>query len=303
MREKKGESTVKVLNFGSLNYDYVYQVDHMARAGETICSAGMERYFGGKGLNQSIALARAGVPVYHAGMIGEDGDAFLELCRENKVDTSYIRTVQGKSGHTIIQVDKSAQNCILLYGGTNRRITEEYIDTVLKDFEKGDILLLQNEINLLDAIIDRAYEKGMTIILNPSPFDAALDICDLKKVSVFLINEVEGEQMTGEREPEGILSFMRREYPEAQVVLTLGSAGSVWQYKEERCEQGIIKVDAVDTTAAGDTFTGYFVAGMLEGKSVPDILLQCAKASAITESRKGAAPSIPYKEELQRELY
>lgn len=298
MREKEGESTVKVLNFGSLNYDYVYQVDHMARAGETICSAGMERYFGGKGLNQSIALARAGVLVYHAGMIGEDGDAFLELCRENKVDTSYIRTLQGKSGHTIIQVDKNAQNCILLYGGTNRRITEEFIGAVLKDFEKGDILLLQNEINLLDVIIDRAYEKGMTIILNPSPFDAALDTCDLKKVSVFLMNEVEGEQMTGEREPEKILSFMRREYPEAQVVLTLGTAGSVWQYKEERCDQGIIKVDAVDTTAAGDTFTGYFVAGILEKKPVPDILLQCAKASAITVSRKGAAPSIPYKEEL-----
>ena len=290
---------MKVLNFGSLNYDYVYQVEHMVRAGETLASARMERFFGGKGLNQSIALAKAGVPVYHAGQIGEDGEAFLDLCRRNHVDTSYIRMLPGKSGHTISQVDKTAQNRILLYGGTNREMTEEFIDTVLSDFDRGDILLLQNEINLLNVIIDRAYEKGMTIILNPSPFDDALSVCDMSKISIFLMNEVEGEQMTGEREPERILSCMKKTYPEAQVVLTLGSDGSVYQYKEERYVQEIIKVKAVDTTAAGDTFTGYFVAGLLEGKSIPDTLLRCAKASAIAVSRKGAAPSIPYKEEVE----
>ena len=144
---------MKVLNFGSLNLDYVYSVDHMVRPGETLASSGMNVFCGGKGLNQSIALAKAGVPVYHAGMIGEEGGVLLEACKEGGVNAEFIRMIPGKSGHTIIQVDKDGQNCILLYGGANRSITKEYVDEVLGSFEEGDILLLQNEVNLLDYII------------------------------------------------------------------------------------------------------------------------------------------------------
>lgn len=290
---------MKVLNFGSLNYDYVYSVDHMVQAGETLASGGMETFFGGKGLNQSIALAKAGVPVYHAGLVGEEGDAFLDMCRESGVDTTYIRKLDGKSGHTIIQVDKSGQNCILLYGGANRRVTEAFIDEVLKDFGEGDVLVLQNEVNLLDRIIEKAYEKKMIIVLNPSPFDSALDACDMSKVSIFLMNEIEGEQMTGYKEPERILAAMKEKFPEAKVVLTLGKDGVVYQHKEEMYTQGIFPVQTVDTTAAGDTFTGYFVAGLLENMPMPDVLRRCAKASSIAVSRKGAAPSIPTVEEVE----
>lgn len=289
---------MKVLNFGSFNLDYVYSVDHMVTPGETLASYGMNVFCGGKGLNQSIALSKAGVPVYHAGMIGEEGGILLEACKEGGVNVEFIRTIPGKSGHTIIQVDKNGQNCILLYGGANRSLTKEYIDEVLGNFEKGDILLLQNEVNLLDYIIDCAHEKGMTIILNPSPYDSALDACDFNKISMFLLNEVEGAQVTKEEEPEKILEKLKTLYPDTKVVLTLGGDGSVYQYKDEQYRQGIYKVKAVDTTAAGDTFTGYFISSIINGMPVPEGLKLAAKASAIAVSREGAGPSIPLREEV-----
>jgi len=289
---------MKVLNFGSLNLDYVYSVDHMVTPGETLASYGMSIFCGGKVLNQSIALVKAGVSVYHAGMVGEEGGALLEACKEGGVKTDFIKTIPGKSGHTIIQVDKEGQNCILLFGGANRSITKEYVDEVLSHFEKGDILLLQNEVNLLDYIIDRAYETGMMIILNPSPYDSALDACDFSKISMFLLNEVEGGQVTGEKETDAILEKLKEIYPDAKVVLTLGGEGSVYQYKDEQYRQGIYPVKAVDTTAAGDTFTGYFISSVLEGLPVPEGLKLAAKASAIAVSRQGATASIPLREEV-----
>lgn len=289
---------MKVLNFGSLNLDYVYQVEHILIPGETQASKDRKTFCGGKGLNQSIALAKAGVPVYHAGMIGEEGDILLDACRENGVNTRFIKKISGPSGHTVIQVEKDGQNCILLFGGANRRITREFVDTVLDFFEKGDVLLLQNEISELDYIIDRAYEKEMMIILNPSPYDQGLETCDLKKISMFLINEIEGFQITGERQPDRILEKLREKYPKASVVLTLGGEGSVYQDQTESFRQGIYSVKAVDTTAAGDTFTGYFISAILEGRPIQEGLELAAKASAIAVSRPGAAASIPWKKEV-----
>lgn len=290
---------MKVLNFGSLNLDYVYSVDHMVTPGETLASYGMNVFCGGKGLNQSIALAKAGVEVYHAGLIGEEGEILLKTCQEGGVDSRYIRKTTEKSGHTIIQVDKDGQNCILLYGGANQSITREYVDEVLSHFEKGDILLLQNEINLLDYIINQAYEKGMMIILNPSPYNEKLDSCDFKKISMLLLNEVEGAQVTGEKDEKKILVRLKELYPNMQVVLTLGKDGSVYQYKDQVYRQGIFSVQAVDTTAAGDTFTGYFISSILEGMPVDEGLKLAAKASAIAVSREGATASIPVKAEVE----
>ena len=289
---------MKVLNMGSLNLDYVYQVDHILTGGETLASDGMEVFPGGKGLNQSIALAKAGVRVYHAGLIGEEGQILTDICSENGVDTRYIRQISGKSGHTIIQVDRQAQNCILLYGGSNRAFTREYMDEVLAEFEAGDVLLLQNEINLVDYAVEKGWEKGMKVVLNPSPIDEKLDTVDMKKISLFLLNEVEGAQIAGTEDPDRILEQMAEKYPDAEVVLTLGSRGSVYQGRGQRVRQNACRVQAVDTTAAGDTFTGYFIAGMLKGMEVPRILDMASRASALAVSRKGAAPSIPRMEEV-----
>ena len=289
---------MKVLNFGSLNLDYVYQVESILIPGETQASKSRQIFCGGKGLNQSIALAKAGIPVYHAGLIGEGGEPLLEVCKENGVNTEFIRQIPGPCGHTVIQVDRNGQNCILLFGGSNRSMTKEFVDSVLDSFEEGDIILLQNEINELDYIIDRAYEKKMMIILNPSPFDSALESCDLSKISLFLMNEIEGFQITGEKEPDRILAKVKELYPKAKVVLTLGGDGSVYQDETGIYRQGIFKVKTVDTTAAGDTFTGYFISSVIDGMPVQDGLKLAAKASAIAVSRPGATASIPVRSEV-----
>lgn len=293
---------MKVLNYGSLNVDYVYSLEHIVQGGETILSSKLETFSGGKGLNQSIALAKAGVPVYHAGQIGEEGDILLETCKENGVDTTYIRKLPEKGGHTIIQVDANGQNCIILYGGTNQMQTKEYINEVLSNFSEGDFLILQNEVNLLDYIIDRAYERGMKIVLNPSPFDDKLKACDLTKIYLFMLNEIEGEQFTGYSDKDEILDSLAEKFPAARFVLTLGSDGAVYYDGKEKVFQGIFKVKAVDTTAAGDTFTGFFIASLIDGAPVADALRTAAKASSIAVSRPGAAPSIPTMEEVKAGL-
>ena len=293
---------MKVLNIGSMNLDLVYRVDHIVQPGETEASVSMNTFLGGKGMNQSVALAKAGVEVYQGGMIGEDGQPFLDACAEYGVRADFIRKVEGKSGHAVIQIDSSAQNCILLYGGANQMLTEAYVDEVLSHFGSGDILLLQNEVNLLPYIVEKAYEKGMQIALNPSPFNEKLSAVDMTKISIFLLNEMEGNQVTGLTVPEEIIVKMQEMFPHARIVLTLGKDGAVYADGEERFFQPIFPVKAVDTTAAGDTFTGYFLAGLAEGMAIPEILKMSAKASSIAVSRAGAVPSIPYRDEVMAAL-
>ncbi len=290
---------MKLLNFGSLNYDYVYSVDHIVQPGETLSAGRMETFCGGKGLNQSIALAKAGAQVYHAGIVGTDGDVLLKMCDDNHIDRSLVKQEDDKSGHTIIQVNKEGQNCILLYGGCNRRNTKENVDRVLQNFDKGDMIVLQNEINLVDYIIDKAYEKGMTIVLNPSPFDDAMKACDLRKVSIFLMNEIEGAQITGETQSDQVLVGMLERYPDAKIVLTLGKLGVRYRDKQQSFSHGIYQVPVVDTTAAGDTFTGYFIASVLRNESVPEALRLASVASSIAVTRKGATSSIPLLKEVK----
>ena len=289
---------MRVLNIGSLNLDHVYNVDHIVLPGETEATHGLKIHLGGKGMNQSVALAKAGAQVYHGGMIGEDGQPFLDACREFGVHEAYIRQISTKSGHAIIQIDQNAQNSILLYGGANQMLTKEYVDEVLADFSSEDILLLQNEVNLLPYIVDRAFEKRMTIALNPSPFNEKLDDVDMGKISIFLLNEVEGFQITGLTAPESIIARLLERYPHAKIVLTLGKNGALYADQTQTHFQPIFPVLAVDTTAAGDTFTGYFLAGLCEGLPIPRILEISAKASSIAVSRQGAVPSIPDRDEV-----
>jgi len=284
---------MRIVNFGSLNLDYVYYVDHIVLPGETISSTDLSVFCGGKGLNQSIALSLAGTAVFHAGLIGEDGDPLLEKCKKHGVMTQFIKKSSTRSGNAIIQVSKSGQNSIVLFGGANRQNTKEFIDEVLCSFEEGDYVLLQNEMNLTDYIIEQAYVKKMNIVLNPSPYNESLGKCDLKKVSYFLLNEVEGMQITGENEAEKILSAMLEKFPGAKIVLTLGKLGVMYSDCEKSAVHGIYDVNVVDTTAAGDTFTGYFLASILAEKSVEEALRLASIASSLSVSRKGAVDSIP----------
>lgn len=290
---------MKVLNFGSLNLDCVYTVDHIARPGETLSASRTETFCGGKGLNQSIALARAGVSVYHAGIVGKDGGQLLQACDDNGIDRRFVSVEDDKTGHTVIQVEADGQNCILLYGGCNRRNTKEKVDSVLGAFAAGDVLVLQNEINLVDYLIDRAYEKGMTVVLNPSPYDDRMKSCDLGKVSYLLLNEIEGAQITGQSEPDAVLGTLLESYPGVKTVLTLGREGARYRDGEQNWSHGIYDVPVVDTTAAGDTFTGYFVSAVLQGGDVREALRIASIAASIAVSRKGAVDSIPYGDEVR----
>ena len=293
---------MKVLNFGSLNLDYVYQVDRFVRPGETLAARSREVKCGGKGLNQSIALARAGARVSHAGCIGAGGESLIALLEENGVNTDCVISVPDTQGHTVIQVTPEGENCILLFGGSNRCVTPRQIEDTLSRFGPGDYLVLQNEINLLPEIIDRAAERGMRIVLNPSPFDSALREVDFQKLAWLMVNEIEAEQMTGESDPERAALVLRSRYPHLSAVITLGGKGSAAFRANgpdhELVRQEAVHVRAVDTTAAGDTYTGFFIAGLVENMPLKECMERASRAAALSVTRLGAAASIPWKAEL-----
>lgn len=293
---------MKILNLGSLNLDLVYQMPHFVRAGETLSSTAFSRNVGGKGLNQSVALARAGAQVYHAGLVGEDGELLRSCLRNAGVDVRFVKTVDQPSGHAVIQVEPAGNNCIFLYGGANQCVTVPFIQEALAPFEPGDLLVLQNEINMLPEIIQAAAQKGMQVVLNPSPVSDALKALPLEKISWFILNEIEGAELSGETQPDAILDRLTALYPHAQIVLTLGAEGSVYAGAGRRIRQAAYTVKAVDTTAAGDTFTGFFFASIASGVGVEEALRRASKASSISVTRSGAAASIPSLNEVLQAL-
>lgn len=293
---------MKIFNFGSLNVDRVYRVQDFVRAGETILAENLSYFPGGKGLNQTIALARAGAEVYHVGCIGRDGGILKDCLVENGVPLTYLRELDADGGHTALQVSDSGQNAIIVYSGTNHMLTEEFVDEVIHDVEPEEFVLMQNEINLVPYIMEKAKEAKAQVVLNPSPITKTLTTYPLELVDLFIVNEIEGEALTGETDPEAILAAFRKKYPGARVVLTLGSEGSCYQDDTQYCRQQIYKNTVVDTTGAGDTFCGYLLTCLTRGNSVREALDTASAASSIAVSRQGAAPSIPLMSEVEEFL-
>ena len=290
---------MKMVVFGSLNIDKTYTLEDFVRPGQTISAKKMEQFCGGKGFNQAIALRRAGNEVYFAGAVGQDGGMLLETLDKNGIDRSCVKVTGGATGHAIIQLDAKGQNCIIILAGANGEITESDADAALANFSAGDLIVLQNEISCVPYILRQAHQKGMIVAFNPSPYDDKIAACDLSCVDYLLVNEVEGAGMAGCTEPDAILDALHSRYPGMGVVLTLGGDGSVFQDKGgARFSCGVHRVEAVDTTAAGDTFTGYFLSELLRHGDAQRAL-QCASVAAgIVVSRKGAEPSIPVMEEV-----
>lgn len=288
------ENVMRIYNLGSLNIDYVYDVDHFVSAGETLSSDKMQIFPGGKGLNQSVALARAGAEVIHGAVIGEDGGFLTEILSSAGVDTSRIETIPRRCGHAVIQVDKSGQNCILLYPGTNRCIDRRYIENFLSDAERDDILVVQNEISGLDIAFETAHRKNMRIAFNPSPFHSDIKKLPLSLVRWLFCNETEGEALFGSRDIREITERFITQIPDGDLILTLGKDGSVFKNREKFIAQPIFETKTVDTTAAGDTFLGYFLASVTKGESVERSMAVASKAASVAVSVKGAASSIPF---------
>ena len=290
---------MKIVSFGSLNLDHVYSVPHFVCPGETLMSDGYKLCFGGKGLNQSVASARAGADVFHAGTAGQGGEMLPVFLRENKVDTSLMKEVPVPQGHAIIQVSPEGENCIMLYQGSNFAVDREYVDAVFSEIKGPGYVMLQNEISELAYIIDRAVSAGFEVVLNASPYNSTIDELDLGKISWLFINEIEGAAISGKSGEEDIISALQSKFENMGIVLTLGSKGCICAKGGTRLSRGIFKVPVVDTTGAGDTFTGYFVAALSKGFALEKALKYASAAAAIAVSSPGAAQSIPYMEEVE----
>ena len=288
---------MKILNFGSLNLDFVYSVDHFVKPGETVSAENMKINPGGKGLNQSVALARAGAQVFHAGCYGAGGEKLLSLLKENGVNTSFLFSAGEQQGNAFIQVVPSGENSIVVFPGSNHCISEEQICGTLSHFDEGDYLLLQNEINRLPQIVEQAYERGMRIILNPSPYNEVIDVLDFGKLSWLFVNEVEAEQISGCKDAGDAWEKLHSAYPELSVLFTLGNVGSraysVTGGTVEMVWQEAFCVDAVDTTGAGDTYTGFFIGGLMQKLPIRECMKRASMAAALGVMKSGAAASIP----------
>ena len=283
----------KILNIGSLNLDYVYAVPHFVAAGETLLATRRDVFAGGKGLNQTVAAARAGAQVFHGGAVGADGDMLLDLLRDAGADVSAVSRVDVPTGHAIIEVNPQGENSIIILGGANRAVSPETVEAALAKVDAGDILLLQNEINGLDAIIRRAADKGLRILFNPAPMEAAVKELPLHLLDTLIVNEGEGRALGGD------MDALRAAYPRQKILLTQGSRGATLWTGSERLFQPAFPVKAVDTTAAGDCFLGYYAAALAENLPYADALRLASAASALAVQKQGAAPSIPIRREVE----
>lgn len=284
---------MKILNFGSINIDLVYEVDHIVKPGETLSGSSLTRFAGGKGNNQSIALAKAGVPVFHAGKVGHDGLWIVRNLQQVGVNVRSIQQASGPTGHAIIQVAKNGQNSIVLFPGANHAITSRDISSAIACFGKGDALLVQNEINAIPAIMKAAHAAGLRIWFNPAPYHKSIRTYPLSLVDMFILNEIEAAGLSGKKDSRSALDALNRKFPGADILLTLGAKGALFKGKAGEWSAPAPKVRAIDTTAAGDTFIGFFIASLTKGMEIKTCLMYACKAAAISVTRKGAADSIP----------
>lgn len=296
---------MKILNIGSLNIDRVYRVERFVRPGETIKARSYAESYGGKGLNQSVSLARAGADVWHVGAVGDDGQALVSLLKGAGADCRFVECVGGPTGHAVIQVDDTGQNDIIICGGSNDELSRELIDRALAEVGAGDAVLLQNETSNVGYAMRVAKERGAVVIFNPSPINESALALDLDLVDLFIVNEHEASALTGVNVNEGAFSLieaLRSRFDGARIVLTLGSAGSCYADCECTVRCDAVCVETVDTTGAGDTFCGYFLASLMHGAEVAESLACASAASALSVMREGAAQSIPAVEEVMEFL-
>lgn len=281
-----------IINFGSINIDHVYRVPHLVGPGETLAASDYSRHLGGKGANQSLAIARAGAQVQHVGAINADDDWALQILRDAGVDTRSIALLDGEpSGHAVISVDDAGENNILIVAGANAKLDSAQIDAALAQAEAGDWALLQQETNAVPEIASRCKRLGLQVAYNPAPFNAETALTMLPQVDLLIVNETEAEQL---RAAVGGAPAV------PQLLTTLGPRGAVLERDGARTEAMPYRLEARDTTAAGDTFIGYFLAGRSQGLDDAVALQRASAAAALSVTVAGAAESIPFADQVGR---
>ena len=290
----------KIINFGSINIDHVYRVPHLVKPGETLSSLDLVTGLGGKGANQSVAIARAGVSVAHVGRVFKGDRWAVELLASTGVDTDNIALIEGASGHAIIQVDDQGENAIVLHGGANQSFSIADIESALNHNQQARYLLMQNETNLLAETFELAQAKGIKIVLNPAPMTDNIKDLPLAKLDTLIVNQGEAEALCGAADIDQMTQQMAALAPQTRVVVTLGGDGAMLLANGEVTHMNSPSVDVVDTTGAGDTFVGYFLAGVAEGMNDHDALQRACLAGSIAVTRQGAITAIPDRSEVNR---
>ena len=292
-----------IYNFGSLNIDHIYRLPHIVTPGETLAASTLSFAAGGKGLNQSVALAQSGALAYHAGCIGSDGLWLKTLLEEKGVRTDYVQQADAVTGHAIIQVTDEGENSIVIFGGANQALAEAQADALLARLTSNDLVLLQNETSCVSYIARRCKELGIPLAFNPSPIsEQLLAEFPFDAVRYLLVNQTEAKAIAGTDVPEKAAQILLAKYPDLHLVMTLGSRGVYYRDRAETFTQPGFSVQAVDTTGAGDTFAGFFLGLISQGFSCPEALRYACAAAAIAVTRPGAAPSIPSLAEVKQFL-
>lgn len=301
-----------IINFGSINIDHVYLVPHFVAPGETLSSTDYHSVLGGKGANQSISSALAGAEVKHVGSVHANDSTYTHSIRAAGVDCSHItEQTSVATGHAIIQVNEEGENAIVLFPGANHALSLQQIDDALDNASSSDWVLLQNETNAIGSVINTANNKGLKVAFNPAPMTEDVTRLPLDKVDLLILNEVEAMQLVGASTVAEAEIELRAKYPKSQILLTLGKQGVRFMHAQTKVDVPAFKVEAVDTTAAGDTFIGYFLTSYLATNadatelSIDELtraLQTACAAAAICVTRAGAAPSIPHAIEVQEFL-
>lgn len=298
-----------VYNFGSINLDHIYRLDHFVRPGETRESTNYQRQIGGKGANQSVALARAGAHVKHVGVINHNDHKILDKLSLWGVDTGLISQLDVPTGHAIIQLNRNAENAIILFRGANHSLTKEQVNTALSEAKLGDWVLIQNETNLVKYIASKAQRMGLKVAFNPAPMDVDLTKSIMSLVNLLVVNEVEATDLIGSNSTIEVFEKVLPEvYPNLSVLMTLGKSGVRYFEKQSQGSKKdsvsipAFSVKALDTTAAGDAFIGFFLSSVVDGENVLQAMTRACAASAICVTKMGAAVAIPMSEEVNQFL-
>lgn len=278
-----------IYNLGSINIDHVLRVPHLPAPGETIAATDSHAGLGGKGANHSVAAARAGARVLHLGAVGEDGSPWLSALESAGVDVALVARLNGPTGRAEIRVDANGENSIVLLGGANLTVPEDAMATALSRATPGDLLLLQNETNGQVAAARAARDRGMRVVYSAAPFHAGVAAQVMPFASVLIVNAVEAEQLA--------TALGRAVGPKdvPVLVITKGAEGAVWQDLRAGLEIAVAppRVVPVDTTGAGDTFSGYLAAGLDAGLTPETAMRRAVAAAALSVTRPGAAEAIP----------